>query len=184
MGNRQPATGNWSLRSAVLCALAWATLATLGGCGSNWNFSRPSASSQPVPAPLDMLLPKSISFQGFTGGPKALPPNGDRGIEVQMAAKDAFGDATKAFGTFRFELYDFRKNSSDPKGERLGVWEVSVLEPAANRKHWNEVHRTYAFQLGYGTAVPVGNKLVLVAVFSSPFSGERLFAQHIFVAGE
>jgi hypothetical protein len=186
MGNRKSAIGNRHGRGAVLCALAWALFAAaLGGCGSGWGLSRPQATTQPVPAPIELLLPRSINFQGFTGGPRALDPSGQaKGIEVHIAAKDAFGDATKAFGDFRFELYDFRKNSSDPKGERLASWEVSTVDQRSNRDHWNEVHRMYEFRLGWNQAVPVGNKLVLVAVYSSPFLGERLFAQHVFVAGE
>ncbi len=144
----------------------------------------PQATSQPVPAPVSLLLPRSIRFQGFTGGPRALDASGGaNGIEVHIAAKDSFGHAVKAFGDFRFEVYSFKPNSTDPRGERLAVWEVSASDPRVNREHWNEVHRAYEFRLGWEQPVPVGTRLVLSAVFSSPFT-ERLFAQHVFVAGE
>jgi hypothetical protein len=147
--------------------------------------SHPKATTQPVPAPIDLTLPRTIAFQGFTGGPRGLDSaGGSKGIEVHIATKDSFGHATKAFGEFRFELYDFHANATDPKGDRLAVWEVSTYDARANRDHWNEVHRMYEFRLGWDQSVPVGNKLVLVAVFSSPFTAERLFAQHIFTAGE
>jgi hypothetical protein len=160
----------------------------LAGCNGDsqgpWGPTPPRATSQPVPAPINLLLPRGISFQGFTGGPRALDAAGQaKGIEVHIAAKDSFGHATKAFGDFRFELYDFRPNATDPKGQRLAVWEVSTSDPRTNRDHWNEVHRTYEFRLGWDQTVPISTKLVLVAVFSSPFT-ERLFAQHTFVAGE
>jgi hypothetical protein len=168
-----------------------AALLLLASAGCNWDAQNPlgprppRATSQPVPAPINLLLPQSISFQGFTGGPRALDSSGSgaKGIEVHIAAKDSFGHAAKAFGDFRFEVYAFKPNSGDPRGERLAMWEVSASDPRVNRDHWNEVHRTYEFRLGWDQPVPVGTKLVLAAVFSSPFT-ERLFAQHVFVAGE
>ena len=161
----------------------------LGGCqGSTFENSLPvlgpRPTSQPVPPPIDLLLPRSISFQGFTGGPRALDPAGQsRGIEVFIAAKDSFGHAAKAFGDFRLVLYAFRANSSDPRGTFLADWVVSTADARSNRGHWNEVHRMYEFRLGWDQTVPIGTKLVLEAVFSSPFT-ERLFAQHVFTAGE
>jgi hypothetical protein len=144
----------------------------------------PRAGPQPVPAPINLLLPQGIQFQGFTGGPRVLDASGGaKGIEVHIAAKDAFGHAAKAFGEFRFELYDFLPSATDPKGQRLAVWDVATSDPRVNRDHWNEVHRMYEFRLGWDQTVPLGHKLVLEAVFSSPFT-ERLFAQHVFVAGE
>jgi len=186
-----PSGGNKPGRRAGLWALAWAGLLCAAPGGCTWPGTdsaaptHPKATTQPVPAPIDLMLPRSINFQGFTGGPRALDSAGQaKGIEVHVAAKDSFGHAAKAFGDFRFELYDFRSNAADPKGERLAVWEVTTFDARSNRDHWNEVHRMYEFRLGFDQAVPVGNKLVLVAVFSSPFTAERLFAQLVFVAGE
>ena len=172
----------WVLAAA---AGAWPALSGCsGGSLGAGGPTPPKGTTQPVPAPINLLLPRSIQFQGFTGGPRPLEASGGaRGIEVHIAAKDSFGHAAKAFGDFRFELYDFRPNAADPRGPRLAVWDVSTSDPRVNRDHWNEVHRTYEFRLGWDQPVGIGHKLVLEAVFSSPFT-ERLFAQHIFVAGE
>ena len=171
--------------------MAWTAPLWLAPAGcENWTFegpfgpTPPRAASQPVPSPINLLLPRSINFQGWTGGPRALDSSGPaRGIEAHVAAKDSFGHAAKAFGDFRFELYEFRANSTDPRGDRLAVWDVSASDPRVNRDHWNEVHRVYEFRLGLDQPLPIGTRLVLVAVFSSPFT-ERLFAQHVFTAGE
>ena len=63
-------------------------------------------------------------------------PGGIKGVDVRIEAVDAYGDAPKAFGNFRFEMYKFVPNSLDPKGKRLATWEESVLEPKANDKTW------------------------------------------------
>lgn len=159
-------------------------------CGCNqefrnpWGPQPPRATTQPVPSPINLLLPRDIHIHPLTGGPRALDAKGRvRGIEVHLTARDAYGHSTKAFGEFRFELYEHRPNATDPKGKRLAVWDVSTMAPRANRDHWDEIRRMYEFRLQWDQSAQIGARLVIVAVFSSPFT-ERLFAQHIFVAGE
>lgn len=148
------------------------------GCGPTG-----PAGNATVPTPIDTILPHSIQIHPYTGGPRALDEEGTLGLEVQIAAQDAFGDNTKAFGDFRIELFDFRPGATDPKGNRLAVWEVSVLEPAANRRHWDKFRQMYEFRLQWDTSASLGRRLVLKVTFSSPF-GDRLFDQRTFVAGE
>ena len=169
---------------AWACALLWAAAA--GGCDLSFTDVKnpPRATSQPVPPPINLLLPRIIHVHPLTGGPKELDPKtGERGFEVLLSIKDADGEAAKAFGDFRFELYYVHPNSLDPKGTRINVWEVSTLDRQANRKHWEEIRRMYQFALGWEQPIPVGTRLVLVVVFSSPFT-ERLFDEYTFVAGE
>lgn len=160
--------------AVALTAAAWST----GGCGSVW----PRPASQPVPSPINLLLPKSIHVHPLTGGPRTFD-NGTRGLEVQIAAKDAFGNSAKAFGEFTFELYDFQPNSIEPKGARLAVWEQTTLDASENLKFWDETRRMYEFRLQWDQIPGPGKKLVLVARFASPFT-ERLFSQYTFVTGE
>ena len=143
-----------------------------------------AATTQPVPGPINLLLPKSIRIHPLTGGPRPIDESGStRGLEVQIAVADAYGHAAKAFGEFRFELYLFKANSADTKGARIAVWEVSTLGPRANRDYWVETRRMYEFRLQWNQDVPLGQKLVLEATFSSPFT-PRMFSQHTFIAGE
>lgn len=138
---------------------------------------------QPVPPPVNYMLPKTIRIHPFTGTRAFDEGGGIRGIDARVEALDYFGDATKAFGDFRFELYDYRINNPDPKGARRMVWEEKLNDPKANRVHWDDVSRSYQFKLEWSEGVPVGQKFVLVAIFSSPFT-ERRFAQRVFTSGE
>ena len=155
----------------------------IGGC--EMFFPKPGAqppSAEVVPEPINTLLPTQIRIHPFTGT-RVLSEKGDiKGVDVRIEAIDAFGDANKAFGLFRFELYQFKPNSPDPKGPLMAVWNENVEDFKANRRHWNSISRTYQFKLAWNHPIPVGQKLVLVAVFQSRFT-ERLFAERIFVSG-
>jgi hypothetical protein len=176
---------------AALVPLAAAFAGLLAGCdGANmpgmFAAVPSSGASAPVPAPVNLTLPKTVNIHEFTTTRKFDESGGIPGIDARVEALDAFGDTTKAFGDFRFELYKFKPNAPDPKGLRLGVWEEKLLEPGANRTHWDESTRTYEFKLkcDQGCSLGVGDKYVLVVTFSSPFS-DRLFSKpKVFKAGE
>ena len=136
-----------------------------------------------VPPPIDLLLPHKISVHPFTGTRTFDQAGGARGFDVRIEATDSFGDPTKAFGDFRFELYDYRPFSPDPKGTKIATWRESLLEPKRNLQHWDNIAKRYQFKLQWGQPIPAGQRFVLVATFTSPFTG-RLFDQHIFVSGE
>lgn len=151
----------------------------VGGCNGSFQPNRPAAARQNVPEPLNALLPTQIRIHPFTGT-RAFSEKGDvRGLDVRIEAIDAYGDANKAFGKFRFELYQFTPNSPDPKGARVAVWNVNVEDFKTNRRHWNKVHQTYQFKLAWNRPIL---KFVLVAVFQSRFGG-RLFDERVFVTG-
>jgi len=163
----------------VLCSLPV-------GCNSDgWRFGTKSPISrekQEIPQPISLLLPKSIRVHPFTGRTFD-EAGGISGIDVRIEALDAYGDATKAFGDFRFEMYHHVANSLDPKGAMIAIWEESLLEPKKNLLHWDKTTRLYTFKLQWDRPVPVGKRLVLVASFDSPFT-ERLTDQWEFVSGQ
>ncbi len=154
----------------------------IGGC--EMIFSKPGAqppAAEVVPEPINTLLPTQIRIHPFTGM-RVLSEKGNiKGIDVRIEAIDAFGDTNKAFGQFRFELYQFKPNSPDPKGARLAVWNENVEDFESNRRHWSSIARTYQFKLAWNHPIPVGQKFVLVTVFQSRFT-ERLFAERMFVS--
>ena len=138
---------------------------------------------QQIPAPVNLLLPSKIRIHPFTGTRTFDESGGVRGIDVRIEAIDAFGDPQKAFGDFRFELYSFEPFSLDPKGGRIASWHESLIDPKKNLVHWDGIAKRYQFKLQWNEAIPVGQKFVLVATFSSPFT-ERLFDQRVFVSGQ
>jgi len=151
------------------------------GCAGPENLGQGSKIA--VPRPISLTLPKQIAIHPFTGIRLFDESGGIKGVDVRIQALDASGDSTKAFGDFRFELYVFRPNSLDPRGERLAVWEVPVADPKINSLHWDNITRAYKFKLQWEQPIPVGKQYVLAAVFSSAFT-ERLMAQRVFVAGQ
>ncbi|MBC8868058.1 MAG: hypothetical protein H8E44_01505 [Planctomycetes bacterium] len=176
--------------------LAAASLAA--GCGdtSKWfgGTSKPPPTTQPavrqytqidVPRPVNLLLPKSINIHPFTVTRTFDQSGGIRGVDVRVESFNAFHEATKAFGSFRFEVYTFQANNLEPKGKLRGIWEVepSLLDPRENLRYWNRSQQMYEFKLQWDKPIPVGRKFVLVAVFTSPFT-QRLTAQRIFTSGE
>ena len=148
-----------------------------------WRHRLPAGTGKTlVPYPVNLLLPDEIRIDSFTGARTFDEAGGVRGIDVRVKAIDAFGDVTKAFGTFRFELYRFRPNNADPKGAPVKQWRVDLLDPKANARHWNDIPPGYEFHLTWGRSVPVGSKFVLAAIFSSPFT-ERKFDERVFLSG-
>jgi len=172
-----PAVIGW-----LLAALAAATVA---GCwnGAWFGSGADTVVQQQIPAPINYLLPKQIRFHPFTGTRTFDEAGGIKGIDVRVEALDPYGDRTKAFGVFRFELYEFRPNNADPKGRRITTWQEDLLDPKKNRVHWDDFARAYEFKLQWDEAIPVGRRFVLAVVFSSPFT-QRIFAQRVFVSGQ
>ncbi len=95
------------------------------------------------------------------------------GIEAQLEFTDQFGDPTKASGRVLFELFEYHRDSPDPRGRRLGRWVGSLSTPDEQRERWNTTLRTYRFQLDY-PAVLTTQSYVLTAIFELS-TGGRFF---------
>jgi len=93
------------------------------------------------------------------------------GIEVMVEFQDRFGDPAKAAGNFIFEIYEYRYDHPNPRGNRIGMpFTANVSTVAAQRDRWNRTTRCYAFQL----VIPdlgMGNTYVLLATFDSAADG-------------
>ena len=136
---------------------------------------------EPVPAPIDLLLPRQVEIHPFTQ--TAAFDTGGGGIHARVKALDAFGAETRAFGKFRFELYDFRPQNQDTKGLRLGQWTEDLSHPENNLTHWDRHTRSYEFKLAWDHEIPTGRELILVVLFTSRFT-ERLIDERKLIAGE
>ena len=140
-----------------------------------------TSTAQEVPTPINLLLPKTIVVHPFTQTNTF--EQGAFGLQVRIQAKDDYGDPTKAFGDFRFELYEFRSQHQGKRGEKITQWEVSLSRPSANFLHWDRHTSSYEFKLSIDTPIQEGKSMVLVVVFTSRFT-PRLVAEREIVAGE
>lgn len=141
-----------------------------------------ASGTKDVPHPIDLLLPHEVRIHPFTG--RTFDEEGGiRGIEVRVEARDAYGDSTKAFGQFRFELYAWRPDRPDAQGGRVAAWTEDLFDARTNVKHWDMIAKRYQFRLLGERSIPVGRKYVLVVYFDSPFT-ERLRDEYVFMAGE
>ncbi len=163
-------------RGGAILLLATVIVAA-GGC------TGPNGPAGSVGPPLSLLLPKTIKIHPFTGTRTFDEKGGIKGIEVRIQLLDAYRDATKGFGDFRFELYEFRPHSQDRKGRRIAMWQETLMEPEKNLLHWDKLTRAYKFKLQWDQPISVGERFILTAVFASPYT-ERLFAERQFVAGQ
>jgi hypothetical protein len=136
-----------------------------------------------IPEPISLSLPRAVSIHPFTGLRRFDEAGGIRGIDVQIEMSDSFGDSTRGFGDFRFELYTYQPGTPDPKGQRVATWNESLMEAEKNALHWDRIKRLYEFRLQWDRPIPVGREFVLVAVFDSPYT-PRLFDERVFVAGQ
>jgi len=122
----------------------------------------------PLFAPTDLRIHPFTSVKDWTGD------NKPDGVEVLLELQDRFRDPTKATGTVLFELYDYRRNHPDPRGERLAAWRGSLQTLEEQRTRWNRISRTYSFQLAY-PAIRAERSYVLQVWFDQ--GGRRLMSQ-------
>ena len=162
------------------CVLFAAALAAgIVGCRpKGWRGTEPR---EEVPPPINLLLPRTLDIHPFTQ--TGTFEEGGSGVHARIQARDAYGDPTKAFGDFRFELYEFRTHHQDHKGARLAQWEVKLSQPEQNLTHWDRHTRSYEFKLGWNQRLPTGRRVILVAVFTSRFT-PRISAEREIIAGE
>lgn len=165
----------------ALCAAVLAGCKNDDGAG-DWKLRSASGPAvRKLPPPYQLLLPGQVRIHPFTGT-TFTDAGGVEGIEARVEVRDRCGDAAKAFGNFRFELFVFRPEKPDPRGRRVAIWEEKLIDARKNLMHWDKISRCYKFRLG-DMAIPVGVRYVLRLTFSSPFT-ERLFSQTVFVSGE
>jgi len=181
--------GPWAVAAR---SIAWAALAA-GGCqdgkfglappGEDPAATKPQPAARSVPEPIHLLLPQTIRIHPFTGTRTFDENGGVRGIDVRVEARDAYGDPTKAFGTFQFALHHYRTGNPNPRGQRVASWEEDLLDPKKNVLHWDSITRAYKFKLQWYQPIAVGSRFILAVTFASPFT-PRKFAQQDFVSGE
>jgi hypothetical protein len=157
------AAGRWLVLLAAL----------LSGCEGN-------ASLHPATQP-DLFVPTAMRIQpNFTQVSSWTHSGKPDGIEAHLEFTDQFGDPTKATGRVLFELFEFRRDSPDPRGKRIIHWVGSLATLDEQRERWNTTLRTYRFQLD-DPAVDSARTYVLWATFELATGGR--FFDHIVLQG-
>lgn len=164
-----------------LAGIAAVLLLTLAACQQD--TPAPMTGSQPqMFGPRSMQLhPVFTQIRDFNGD--GIPD----GIDAVVEFTDQFGDPTKASGTILFELYDYRRDWPDPRGNRLcPPWLGEILNRAQQRRRWDRTSRAYTFALSAPMVSPTSN-YVLTATYEpegGPDPGSpRLFAETV-IAGK
>jgi len=156
--------------------LAILAVALLAGC-SQPTFEDSEANNQELFSPTKMRIhPVFTQFKDLSGDGK------NDSIEVVLEFQDQFGDPTKAAGTVRFEVYQYRQAEPDPRGLRmLNPFYGSLQTTQEQMARWNRTSRTYTFQLACG--LDMNKPYVLTAMFRAE-NGQRFFDRVVLQAPE
>lgn len=83
-------------------------------------------------------------------------------IKTLVELIDPLDTPVKAAFTARFELYEFKPLSSNPRGRRLTIWpEQDLNDPGTNDEHWEDFLRGYEFYLPLEFVPQPGKKYLL-----------------------
>jgi hypothetical protein len=146
---------------------------------------QPPGGATPAPAWAMMFAPKSLFISPFTKSKDFDGKGDDDGLEVRIRPLDQFGDPTKAVGSYRIEVFQYRVRTSEHKGDRVGHWFVPVLDAESNRKYYDDVDRSYVFPLLWQTPIPSGTSVIVQATYYPPGGfQEKLFAQRVIKIGQ
>ncbi len=119
-----------------------------------------------VPASIDVL--PLTGFSDVTDDAKCK-------INIYICLIDVFGDKMKAQGLLRFELYEKKKMSVEPKGKKLAMWpDFDLASPGTNKKYWQEFLRAYKFNLD----VEMPSQECILVVTFVPVTKRRIFAEY------
>jgi len=144
----------------------------------------PPGGRMPAPEWATLFAPRSLVIGFFTQSKNFDDVPGQDGLEVRLQALDAFGDPTKAVGSYRIEVFQRRTHTGEQRGGRLGHWFVSVLDADANRRYYDPVDRSYVFPLLWDKAIPPGTAVIVQATYYPPGGfTQKLFAQRLIRIG-
>ena len=156
------------MRSFGWVLAGFTTIAILGACQPASQLAEHEDADAPLFAPTDLRIHPFTSIKDWDGDGRT------DGVEVLLELQDRFRDPTKATGTVLFELYEYRRNHPDPRGERIAAWRGSVMTLEEQRARWNRISRTYSFQLAW-PGLRLDKSYVLQVWFDQ--NGRRLTSQ-------
>ncbi len=145
-----------------------------------WSGCTPGRVSQTREGPtieklVDFYSPKEIKILEFTR-PRSFDDDlFPDGIEVSLRMLDGAGDSVKAFGDFRFELYEHRDAAANNRGDMVGDWSQTLATVKDQKDFWERVTMTYQFQLSWEGKPIAPQQTYVLDVSYSAAGGERLF---------
>ena len=120
------------------------------------------------------VVPASIDILPLTGFSDVTDDDKCK-VNIYICLIDVFGDKMKAQGLLRFELYEKKKMSVEPKGKKLAMWpDFDLASPPTNKKYWQEYLRAYKFNLDLEMQP---QECILVVTFV-PVNKRRIFAEY------
>ena len=163
--------GQTLLSSLCKSSAIWVNLWLLGLCLCGCGPTRAEVGRRPAifePATLRVNPTFTRLRQGDDGATR---------VETDVELADDFGDATKGGGAIYFELFKYRPEGVDVRGEPVGeVAFYDLSTRAAQTLHWQNVIRTYRFRLPWD-GLKADGRYVLSATYE-PLPGQgggRLF---------
>jgi hypothetical protein len=149
-----------------------APLLMLAACGCQpARYARTAADAEMFGAQAVRIHPTFTRAKDWSGDGK---PDG---VEAVLELQDEFGEPTRATGTARFEVFQYRPYHPDPRGRRVGqVWEWPLVSRQEQSDHWSRALRAYTFKIPYD---PANHTVVLSATFELDGGTPRLFDQII-----
>ena len=165
-------------------ALAAVCLVMLWGCEEKEPYPRSQLDQK-------MFGPAAIRIQPtFTEVNAKAIEDRPVGIEAALEVLDQFDEPTRATGRAMFELYEYRRDSPQVRGRRIGgPWEFYLNTTSEQQEYWDSPLRAYAFPLPYSQVSP-RRYYVLTAQFDLNAGGSttrpsgRLFDQLIIAPQE
>ncbi len=141
------------------------------GCGQRASIATPKSDMfSPISVRLHPVFTKVSHWENT--------PAAD-GLDVFVELTDAFGDQTKAAGSFVFDLYSYDPRSPDARGSRaFQPWLAPVVSIEQQREHYDRTSRAYRFQL-IATGVRLDRPYVLGVSFTPTGGTGRVFGQLI-----
>lgn len=132
----------------------------------------------------EQFRPVKVSVSYFTEVRDFSGDGNIDGLDVRVTLEDRFGDAVKALGDFRVELFSHLPRSNDPRGGQISNWFVSVNSAEDLEKYWDSTDRAFRFPLALSRTVQARRAIVQVTYYVPDGSGKMLFGERVIRIGQ
>lgn len=167
---------SWNGVSDPLLAIACVAVA-LGLCSCETGHGRVQCDSPELAKFIETVMPARLKTLSWTK-PVSLAGDGNAdGLEVIVAAYDAFDDASKVVGTFQFEL--LTRRLSDRIGTRVALWTVEINSTESMRAYLVHPSGFHRFPLELPDPPLKAGRYVLKVQLQLP-TDQRLFDEFEF----
>lgn len=111
----------------------------------------PAAQNKTIPQPMQDFTIRKVRISALSDFVLSRDNSGQNQIKTCVELLDAYNSPLKKPCIFRFELYDYKPMSANPRGKRLVIWpDIDLTDPAKNNEYWKDYIRAYEFYLPLG----------------------------------